>query len=103
MSLLTMIQQALKEIGEFEVPATIISNTNPTATQFLALAQREGRELSRRHHWQALVTEKTQTLTNGTEGYDLRQTRGSWSTPPITIGLIDIRCRGRSMPAIGNS
>ncbi len=71
MSLLTMIQQALKEIGEFEVPATIISNTNPTATQFLALAQREGRELSRRHHWQALVTEKTQTLTNGTEGYDL--------------------------------
>lgn len=71
MSLLTIAQQALREIGEFEVPATVISNSNPTATQLLALAQREGRELSRRHYWQALVTEKTQTLTADDESYAL--------------------------------
>ena len=69
MSLLTMIQQSLQEVGEFEIPATIINNNNPTATQMLALAQKEGRELSRRYEWQALILEKTQALTAGTASY----------------------------------
>jgi hypothetical protein len=62
MTLLTMTQQALREVGEFEVPATIVGNNNPTAVQMLALAQREGRELSRRHQWQRLLVEKTEPI-----------------------------------------
>ena len=63
MSLLTICQGALREIGEFEVPTSIIGNTNLTAVQMLNLAQREGRELSRRHGWQVLTKEKTFSTT----------------------------------------
>jgi hypothetical protein len=63
MSLLTMIQQAIGEVGDFESLATIVGNNNPTAVQMLAIAQKEGRELSRRHEWQVLINEKTQALT----------------------------------------
>ena len=63
MSLLSICQGALREIGELEVPTSIVGNANLTAVQMLALAQREGRELSRRTVWQALVKEKTFTVT----------------------------------------
>ena len=63
MTLLSMCQGALREIGEMEVPTSIVGNTNLTAVQILNLAQREGRELSRRYDWQALVKEKTFTTT----------------------------------------
>ncbi len=59
MSLLSICQGALSEIGEFEIPPFIVGNPNQTAVQILHLAQREGRELSRRHGWQALVKERT--------------------------------------------
>lgn len=71
MTLLTMTQQALREVGEFEVPATIVGNNNPTAVQMLALAQREGRELSRRHQWQRLLVEKTEPMVASQEAYSL--------------------------------
>ena len=69
MSLLTICQEALEEIGEFNVPATIVGNTDPTAVQLLALANREVRVLRRRsgaHGWQALRIELSQTTTTDT-------------------------------------
>ena len=69
MSLLTMIQQAIGEVGDFESLATIVGNNNPTAVQMLAIAQKEGRELSRRHEWQVLINEKTQALTASQNNY----------------------------------
>lgn len=71
MTLLSICQGALREVGEFEVPASIVGNANLTAVQMLNLAQREGRELSRRFNWQALVKEYTFTTTASTAGYVL--------------------------------
>lgn len=63
MTLLTICQGALEEIGEMEVPTSIMGSSNLTATQIRALANREGYMLSRRHPWQTLVKEKTFTTT----------------------------------------
>ena len=71
MSLLTMIQLALQNVGEFEVPATVVGNANPTAVQMLALAQTEGRELSRKHEWNALISEQTTNMVADQEAYTL--------------------------------
>ena len=71
MSLLTMVQQALREVGEFEVPATVVGNANPTAVQLLALAQVEGRQLSKRHDWNVLLTEQTTNMVADQEAYSL--------------------------------
>ena len=46
MTLLAMVQQAAAEIGQ-TVPTFLVSNTDTTAIQMLALAQREGREVSK--------------------------------------------------------
>ena len=71
MSLLTMVQQALREVGEFEVPATVVGNSNPTTVQLLALAQVEGRQLSKRHDWNVLLTEQTTNMVADQEAYSL--------------------------------
>lgn len=39
----------------------VISSTNPQVRRLLALANQEGKELARRHTWQAITTEKTFT------------------------------------------
>lgn len=69
MSLLTICQAALEEIGDFEVPGSIVGNANATATQIKALANREGRLLSRRHYWNALHKVQTFTTTASTANY----------------------------------
>lgn len=45
MSLLTAIQNACNELG-LTAPSTVISNSDPTIVQLLALANREGKEFS---------------------------------------------------------
>jgi hypothetical protein len=69
MTLLSICQDTLKEIGEVEVPATIIGNSNRTAVDILALAQREGEELSRRYLWEEILTEHTFSTVANQEGY----------------------------------
>lgn len=49
----------------------LLGVSNLTSVQILNLAQREGRELSRRFEWQALVKEKTFTTTASTASYAL--------------------------------
>jgi hypothetical protein len=71
MTVLSICQDALNEIGEFEVPSTLVGSSNATAKQVLALAQREGQLLSKRHDWQVLQDEYTFTTTSGTATYSL--------------------------------
>jgi hypothetical protein len=69
-SLLTACQAAVKETGVGEVPATIISNTDRSAVQLNALAERAAKQIMRRD-WQALLREHTITTVASTEGYAL--------------------------------
>ena len=71
MSLLTIVQNALNEIGDFEVPSSIVGNANPTATQSLAIANRALKETARRTNWQALSREATITMVAATSEYAL--------------------------------
>lgn len=56
MSLLTIIQGAATEL-KLVSPATVIGSTDPNAPQLLALANKEGKELTRRFDWQVLLKE----------------------------------------------
>lgn len=60
MSLLTLIQEVAGSLN-LPVPSAVVGNTDPDAILFLNLAKREGRELARRHDWQKMVVEHTQT------------------------------------------
>lgn len=71
MTLRTICQNALNEIGGFEVPNSYFGSSNPTAKLCLALVQRAGNSLERRHRWVELVTEHTFTTTADTPEYDL--------------------------------
>lgn len=69
MTLLTICQDALKEIGGINVPDTIVSNEDPTAIQLLALANRTGRELALDYKWQGLLSTHTFSTVDGTSAY----------------------------------
>lgn len=58
MSLLTMAQDAADDIG-IPRPTAVIGSTDPTTRIMLAAANREGRNLAKRHPWQALKMETT--------------------------------------------
>lgn len=60
MSLLTIISNAATKIG-VSVPYSVIGNTSQEVAELLSFAQEEGRELVRRHNWQAIRKEKTFT------------------------------------------
>lgn len=59
-NLLAMIQSVAGSLS-LPVPTAVVGNSDPSAVLWLNLAKREGRELARRHDWQALVVEHTQT------------------------------------------
>jgi hypothetical protein len=58
MSLLTIVQNAARELG-LTSPTAALSSTDAQIIQLVALAQREGKELMQDFNWQALTTEKT--------------------------------------------
>lgn len=58
MSLLTLCQAACDIVG-LPRPTTIVGETSQTTRALLSLAQVEGRELARRHPWQALQVDHT--------------------------------------------
>ena len=60
MSLLTIIQDTTDRLGIIR-PSSVVGSSDPQVRQLLALAQQEGKELSRRHNWTALINEKTFT------------------------------------------
>lgn len=69
MSVLTICQEALEEIG-VDPPSTLVSGGDFGA-QLLALANSAGRDIARRHDWQALRTEATFTTVATAEQVDL--------------------------------
>jgi hypothetical protein len=62
MSLLTCVQQAADRLGIVR-PSSVIGSSDQQVRQLLGLAQQEGKELARRHPWQAIIKEKTITAT----------------------------------------
>lgn len=60
MSLVTLIQDATDTLGIVR-PSSVMGSSDTQVRQLLALAQREGKELARRHNWQALTKERTFT------------------------------------------
>lgn len=61
MTLLTIVQDALEEIGNTEVPDSVVNNANPTAKQALALVNRALKETAKRTKWEALTREASIT------------------------------------------
>lgn len=71
MSLLTIVQNACREIG-FAVPTSVVANTgDQIAQQAWRMANHSGKTLFRRGMWQALHAEHTFTLVDGTQAYSL--------------------------------
>ena len=60
MSLLTLVQEAAGSLNQ-PVPTAIFGSTTGDAVLWRNLAQREGRELAKRHDWQAITKGKVQT------------------------------------------
>jgi hypothetical protein len=69
MSLLTICTAALDEIGGFDVPGSFYGSTNATATQIVALCNREGKTLEKEIRWAELVTEHTFVTVASTATY----------------------------------
>jgi cell division protein YceG involved in septum cleavage len=60
MTLLTVIQGATDRIGIIR-PTVAVASTDQQIIQLVGLAQQEGKELAKRHSWQAITKEKTFT------------------------------------------
>lgn len=73
MTLLTICQTAIDEIGSFDRDVSIAGNSDVQARQLLALANRVGREIYKYSatSWQKLLNEHTFTTINGTATYAL--------------------------------
>lgn len=71
MTLITICQKALNEIGDIEVPSSLFGNTNQTAKQSLALINRALKEAARETSWPPLKRSATVSLVGGTSEYDL--------------------------------
>jgi len=69
MSLLTIATNALNEIGGFDVPGSFYGSTNATASQIVALCNREGKTLEKEIRWAELVTEHTFVTVASTATY----------------------------------
>lgn len=99
MTLLTICQTALREIGEYTVPATIVSNTDPSAVQLLALANRTGRTLAQDYRWQVLLTSTTITTADGTDNYALPTDFGRFANITFWDETDDTIVRGPMSPS----
>jgi len=71
LTLLTIAQSAIREIGSINVPSTIVANTDPLAVQILALAQRSLKTIALDYKWQVLLATHTFSTANGTATYAL--------------------------------
>lgn len=60
MTVLSIVQDAADELG-IPRPTTVISNTDPSVMQLLALANRSGKSLCHRFPWQECILEFTHT------------------------------------------
>ena len=71
MSLLTIVQNTLREIGGFEVPTSVVGNTNETAVLSLALVNRSLKETAKRTRWPNQTVRGSITTQASTDEYAL--------------------------------
>lgn len=77
MTLLELIQQATDEMG-LPRPSSIVGLDQPTPRQYLAIANRVGRDLMRVADWSALTSLAEITLADGTDTYALPSDYDRW-------------------------
>lgn len=70
-TMLSIVQDALRDVGSFEIPAEVAGNSNETAELALSLLNRLGRRLSLLHDWQDLQVEYTFATVASTASYSL--------------------------------
>lgn len=70
-TLVAICQNALRQTGRYNVPTSIIGNTDPTAVRCLALVNLAGTIIGHDYPWQALITSYTFSTSNGTANYAL--------------------------------
>lgn len=70
MSLLSIVRNASDRLGMTR-PSSVIASTDQQVLTLLGLAQEEGKDLAKRHTWQAMQTEYTFATVNGTASYAL--------------------------------
>ena len=77
MSLLTIIQEAT-DLLSLPRPDQVIGNADPQVQTLLAVANEEGRKLTRRGYWQQLETEVTFTTVLDQSEYELNTIAPGW-------------------------
>ncbi len=70
MSLLSIIQNVADRVGVVR-PTSVINSSDQQVLTLLGLAQEEGKDLAKRHTWQALQAEHTFSTADGTASYAL--------------------------------
>lgn len=70
MSVLTIAQAVADEVG-IPRPSSLVSSTDDTSRQLLALLNREGQQLVTRYQWAACLRDKSVTVTSGTDTYQV--------------------------------
>ena len=71
MTLLSISQDVLKEIGDFEVPGSIVNSSSISAKRSLQYANITGERIARAANWEVLLKTHTFTTTSGTASYAL--------------------------------
>ena len=71
MSLLSIVQDTLREIGGFEIPTSVVGNSNETAILSLALVNRSLKETAKRTEWAGITVRGTLTTVASQEEYSL--------------------------------
>lgn len=94
MTALSIVQDALTEIGETTERVTTLVGNNPASQQSLALLNRALQEVVQRTHWVGLTKEATFTTVNGVDEYAFE---GDYSES-ISITMWD---RSNNRPVIG--
>lgn len=74
MSLLTIVQDAVAEVGGMAIPSYIVGNQDLTAVKALRMVNRLGRDLQRQYKWPGLRTTYTFTTVAGQAAYPLPST-----------------------------
>lgn len=72
MSLLTLIQDVVGELGSLPSVTSVISNNDPTVSQLVALLQRLGKDIRDDYVWPQLVKEHSISLVSGQDTYPLK-------------------------------
>lgn len=98
MTILSICQNALKEISGFDVPNTIVGNNNETAVTTLAVLRREGARLAKKYNWDELVTEVTITTVASQANYDKPSDFRSFANVTQWDRTNNLRMRGPTTP-----